>query len=231
MPAALDKWLTQFFADTLWQDTIKGFGKSLDDLDFDTPDYLMLRKLQEDVWHFSAAKNYSQLRALTDALTDQDGQLRSYSQFKKAAFEINGTHVNAWLKAERNLAIVSSQAAAKWVRIEEDKEVLPLLYFDAIIDDGTTEICRNFNGILLPFDHPFWDLYYIPNHYGERSDIIQKDDGRITDIATIVYPEKIPAMFQTNLAKKLKVFPPDHPYYIGMPENMKEQAQKWLHGK
>lgn len=231
MPASLDKWLTEYFASELWQATIAGFGNSLDDLDFDTPDYIMLRKLQENVWQFSAAKNYSQLRALTDALTGDAGQLRSFSEFRKAAFDIVDTHVGTWLRAEYNLAVVSSQAAANWVKIEQDKELFPLLYFSAIIDDGTTEICRNFNGITLPVDHPFWDLYYVPNHFGERSTIQQKQSGRVTDPTTIVFPDKIPAMFKTNLAKNGLVFPADHPYYVGMPESMKEQSMKWLYGK
>lgn len=231
MPASLDRWLTEFFADELWQAAVNGYGNSLDDFDFDTPDYIMLRKLQEDVWNFSAAKNYAQLRALTDALVDDNGQLRSFSQFRKAAYEVNDMHVKTWLRAEYNLAVVSSQAAAKWVQIEQDKDIMPLLYFSAILDDGTTEICRNFNGITLPWDHPFWDQYYIPNHYGERSDILQKADGRITDVSTIVFPEKIPEIFKTNLGKQKRVFPPDHPYYTGMPESMKEQGFNFLHGK
>jgi hypothetical protein len=45
----------------------------------------MLANLQTDVYHFSAAKNYQQLKSLTGALVDDDGKVRSFSDFKKAA--------------------------------------------------------------------------------------------------------------------------------------------------
>jgi len=208
--------LKQYFIEQLTEALHEGYGATLDDIDFDTPNYKMLEALQEDVVKFSAAKNDVMNRAIARELIGPDGLLREWKEFKIAALQITNDHTEAFLKAEYNLAIVSSQAAAKWVQIEEDAEDLPVLEFDAVMDGHTTEICRNFNGIRLPITHQFWDLYYIPNHYGERSLIKQDvDNGKLTDTSTIIYPDKIPQIFRVNLAKEKMVFPPGHPYYGG----------------
>jgi len=208
--------LKQYFIDQLLEAVGEGYGAALDDFDFDTPDYKMVEALQADIVKFSAAKNDVMNKAIAKELIGPDGMLRDYKEFKIAALQITRDHTDAFLKAEYNLAVVSAQAASKWVQIEEDANDLPILEFDAVMDGHTTEICKNFNGIRLPFNHPFWDQYYIPNHYGERSTIRQDvDNGKQTDTSTIIYPDKIPAIFQVNLAKNKLVFPAGHPYYGG----------------
>ena len=208
--------LQEYFIEQLTDAVIEGYGATLDDFDTDTPDADMIEALQADVVKFAAAKDDVMNKAIARELVGPDGNLRSYKEFKIAATQITSDHTDTWLKAEYNLAVVSAQAAAKWVRIEEDAEDLPILEFDAIMDGRTTEICKNFNGIRLPFDHVFWDMYYIPNHYGERSLIKQDvDRGKLTDTSTIIYPDRIPEIFKVNLAKNKLVFPQGHPYYGG----------------
>lgn len=205
--------LKEMFAAQLWAAVVKGYGSDISDVDFDSPDYDMLTALKEDIYDFSSGKYGMMTSSLFNELMDSDGRVRSWTEYRDAAHTITNSHVHTWLKAERNLAITSAQAASKWVNIIKNRDDLPLLMFDAVIDDHTTEICRNFNGITLPIDHWFWKQYYIPNHYGERSLIRQLDEGETTDESTIVFPEKIPDMFKVNLAELKKIFPPDHPYY------------------
>lgn len=207
--------LLNYFVDQLWSAAVQGYGANITEVDFDSPDYELLDALQDDVIRFSSAKDDVMNRAMYRELVGPDGVIRTFGEFRKAAYEVADIHVHSWLKSEYNLAITSAQAASKWAGIERNREDLPLLYFDAIIDGHTTEICRAFDGVTLPIDNPFWDEYYIPNHYGERSTVRQLADGELTDISTIVFPEKIPAMFKVNLAKQKKLFPPDHPYYNG----------------
>ena len=89
MPATIDKGMVQYFAKLLFSEVEAGYGAKLVGIDWDTPDYLVLRNLQENVYHFSAAKNYQQLKDTTRALVGEDGKLRTWTDFKKAAFDIN----------------------------------------------------------------------------------------------------------------------------------------------
>ncbi len=226
MPDTIDKGMVRFFAKELFAEVEKGYGTELVAIDYDTPDYLVLRNLEENVYQFSAAKNYQQLKATTRALVGENGKLRTWTEFKNAAYQINNEHVTSWLAAERELAIAGGQMSATWQRAQENKAVLPLLVFDAVMDNRTSPICTSLDGVVKPVDDPFWDMYYPPNHFRCRSDVRSLPGGRTTPTTDIVFPDKIPAMFKTNMAKSGLVFPNDHPYYTGMPPQVSEQATK-----
>ena len=218
MPPTIDKAVAMEFFKELWSGVTDGYDVGDIGIDYETPDGRMLTNLKQSVYHFSAAKNYQQLKALTAALVGDDGKVRSYSQFKKAAFAINDTHVNQWLKTEYNTAIASGQMASKWVDIMANKETLNMLEYDAVMDGRTSEICKGFNGILRPVDDAFWKEYYPPNHFGCRSTVRQRSGGTPTNLNNLAIPDGIPDMFKVNLAQQGLVFPKAHPYFIGTPQ-------------
>lgn len=219
MPKKIHKSVADTFANELWAGTTKGYGSDIISIAYDTPDYEMLANLQKSVYQFSAAKNYQQLKALTQALVGDDGKLRTFSQFKEVAFEINDTHVNQWLKTEYDTAIASGQMASKWVSIQSTKSSLGMLEFDAVMDARTSTICRPLEGVRKPVDDIFWNTYYPPNHFKCRSTVRQRSGTYQTPTSKINPPE-IPDMFKTNLAKSGLVFPDKHPYYDGVPPNI-----------
>lgn len=227
MPYNINKKIVAAFAEELFAGVVDGFGDSFSTLEYGTPDYNMLANLQRDVYHFGAAKNYQQLKALTGAIVD-DGKVRSYSQFKKAAFDINDQHINQWLQTEYDTSIGSAQMASKWVDITGN-EATKLLQFDAVLDERTSKICNELDGVIKPVNDAFWDTYYPPNHFNCRSTVRQLNDGEETPTSAIVYPEKMPAMFKTNMAKRGLVFPPDHPYYDGVPQSVFNDATVMYH--
>lgn len=226
MPKKINKAITEAYALKFMAGVQEGFGVDLNSIDYNTPDGIMLNNLATNVYQFSAAKNYTQLRQLTQALLDEAGKLRTWSQFKKEAFAITEAHSITWLKTEYDTSIASAQMARKWVEIEANKSTLKLLQFDAVIDTRTSDTCRPLDGIIKPFDDPFWNVYYPPNHFKCRSAVKQLRSGKITPTNDIVYPDKgIPAMFQTNLAKSGLIFPPSHPYWDGVPDQILKDAK------
>jgi len=227
MPKNLNQRLTAAYAGIFIEAIQEGYGVTLQDVDYDTPDWDMLRNLTQNAYQFAAAKNYTQLRQLTQALIGPDGKLRTYNQFKQAAFDITNEHVTNWLQAEYNTAIGSAQMARKWVDIQRNKGSMPLLQFDAVIDSQTSDTCRPLDGVIKPADDPFWDFYYPPNHFNCRSTVRQLATGRITSDADIVHPQRgIPPMFKTNLAKTGVLWPNEHPYWVGLPDEVKKQTIK-----
>lgn len=226
----INKALVEYFATHLWNGTTKGFGDDLLTVDFNTPDYNMLAALEKNVWQFSSAKNYQQLVQLSKALVNDDGKLRTYSEFKDAAKEVNDKFIDQWLKAEYNLAVSGGQMAGKWVDIEENKSTLPLLEFDAVIDEQTTELCASLNGTIRPVDDAFWNTYYPPNHFNCRSTVRQIEGRAVTPQSKIPSAD-IPKMFQTNLAKQGLIFPKDHPYFEGVPADVLREGVALMHNK
>jgi len=222
---SINQKVTKFFVDKLWFAVLKGYGNGIPSVEYDSPDYNMLESLKRNVWQFSSAKNYQQLRALSDALIGSDGHLRTFEQFKEVAKSINDKFVKTYLAAEYNLAIAGGQMAGKWVNIQANAKTLPLIQFDVVLDSQTTEICRPLDGVIVPINHPMLNTYYPPNHYGCRTTVKQLASGKITPDVKMALPE-IPKMFRTNLAKEGLIFPEDHPYFIGIPQDVKNQFRE-----
>lgn len=209
----VDSSVVSAFAQKLWQGVTEGYGQDIGSVAYDTPDHNMLTALQKNTWQFAQAKNYTQLRQLTDALIDERGVLRSFEEFKIAAMQINANHIGWQLGAEYNLAVAGGQMAGKWVEIQKNKAALPLLRYDAVLDGQTTGLCRSLDGVTLPVDHPFWSIRYPPNHFGCRSSVRQLASGVVTPENEIPAFDT-PKMFETNLAQQGLVFPKNHPYFV-----------------
>lgn len=218
---SIDPAMTRRVAEHLRVAVIQGFGRDLPDLDYGTPDYMKLVQLEKNIYHFSGAKNYQQLKSMSLALKDENGLQREFPDFKKEALKINGVYNGAYLRTEYDTAIGAAQMASEWVNIEQNKDVYPFLEFEAILDSQTTDLCRRLHGTLLPWDHPFWKIYYPPNHFNERARVRQRSGG----VQTQNIPEiEIQDMFRTNLAESGFIFPEKHSYFKDCPPSILKQA-------
>lgn len=181
----------------------------------------MLFHLRKNVYHFSAAKNLAELRALTSLIIDDSGKTRSFSKFKKEAVKVTDKFQNAWLKAEYELAFAGGQMASKWQEFEKTGENTLLIY-RTIKDARVSNICKPLEGVIKPLNDAFWNTYYPPNHYSCRCDVDRlASSAQVTKNEAIEYPE-IPKMLQTNLAKSKLVFPENHPYFVGFKDTVSE---------
>lgn len=217
LPEDWDNESARHFIDELWQGIREGYGSDISTVDYESPDFEMLANLQRDIVHFSSAKDYQMQRAMINELIDEEGKLRSFVQFRNAAYQVADLHTHSWLRAEYDLSVASAQMAGKWVDIQKNKKLLPYLEYDAIIDGRTSKICISLNGVLLPADDPFWNQYYPPNHFNCRSTVKQQHSGTVTKHGDIVYPDNVPAIFKVNLAKQGLAYPEGHAYYKDYP--------------
>ncbi len=225
MPPGIGRKLTLQYALTLWEGVLKGYGYNVEDLQYDSPDQNMLLNLQSNVYAFAGAKTWHQMQHLTKALIDPEtNKIRSFREFKIEADKINKWYSKTALNAEYNTAIAGAQMASKWVEIQEQGD--PMLEFDAVMDGQTTDLCRSLNGVTLPSSDPFWQQYYPPNHFACRSTVRITYGRTPTDRSTIVYPDKMPDMFKTNLAQTGVIFPPNHSYWLNIPKEVLEKALK-----
>lgn len=197
--------------------------------DFSTPDAEMLTRLVRDVWHFSGAKNYQEMRDLTLLLKDEKGKLREFSDFKDAAEGLIDKYNEDWLKTEYNFAVSASQSAARWTEFEKEADVIPNLKYQTVGDDHVRLSHQVLDGIIRPVNDSFWITHYPPNGWGCRCEAVQSLEGygKVTkdkDIPLI----HIPDMFKTNLAKTGLIYPKNHPYYVGVPKAEINKALAYL---
>jgi SPP1 gp7 family putative phage head morphogenesis protein len=180
--------------------------------------------MQDNIFVFSGFKTYQELKQASLLLRDANGKLRSFTDFKKEIKKLNATYNGAFLNAEYNLAVSSSQMATKWKGFESQKDDYDLVY-DAVNDKRTRPEHAAIDGVVEPVDSPFWNTHYPPNGWNCRCTVYQVEKG--TKGTTM--PKDIPAnpsLFQNNVGKTGIIFPSSHPYF----ENLTAAQRKTVNG-
>lgn len=218
----LPKSLYYAIADYLKKGAYKGFGGSLPDFTPGGTDYELLAELRENVYMFSAAKTYQQVREMSDLLRD-GAKVRSYNEFKQEALQVFDTYNQDWLKAEYNTAIATAQMASKWNEIQKNAHVLPNLSYSTIGD--ACPICEPLNGTTLPVEDPFWSEFYPPNHFNCMCVVTQEEaDAELTepDDAIQLADEvggRMDEVFKMNAGQDKVVFSEKSPYFTNVPKS------------
>lgn len=185
---------------------LKGFGG----VRFNEAEKDILDGLVENVYVFSAAKQYSQVREMSRYI-DANIPFEKFKDLAGGVFEDYNVH---YLRTERNTAITQSQNAKKWAKIEAEKEIFPLLKYktqnDALVRDSHAAL----DGVILPVDDPFWDNNTPANGWNCRCYLQQIDEGKITENPPTLTEEEQPELFRMNPAKDKVIFDPKkHPYF------------------
>jgi len=207
---SFDKGMIQFTAGKLLQGMLTGYGKDFTNVDYNSPDWRMLENLENNVYQFSAAKNFQQLKQMTSLLLD-NGKPRTFADFRNKVMELNIKFNKTWLKTEYNLAIAGGQMASKWVDFANGSMLKYSTAGDANVRDSHAAL----DGITKPKEDKFWAVHYPPNGFNCRCNVIETVSKKATDDDKIPSVE-IQPMFRTNLAKSGLVFPKNHPYFIGI---------------
>lgn len=198
----------------LMNGVVKGFGKDIVSVQWGTPDYEMLKSLRENIYIFSAAKNYQQTREISSLLTKGDS-FKQFNDFKKEAKKIFDTYNENYLRAEYNSSIAQARAASNWMEIERDMEFYPQLQYETVGDARVRAEHAALDNIIRPVNDKFWDMYYPPNGWNCRCIVIQTTGGQNTPKANIpkMSEEQVPEIFRFNAGKTKQIFSEAHPYF------------------
>ena len=156
---------------------------------------------------------------------DEDGNVRSFSDFKTQAEEVYGKYNEDWLNAEYRTTIGQAQAAQQWQTIEESKDILPYLTFTTA--GNPCPECAPFEGLTALVDDPIWDICTPLLHFNCECALIQSDDTTPwgQDKIDGLPIDSIPEMFQNNPGKTGEIFTKDHPYFEEVPEEAETFAK------
>jgi phage gp29-like protein len=207
-PGYIDPDLYVWTRDKLFAGVTKGYG----DYTPETPDEDMIMHLQKNIQVFSGFKTYNQLKDAQSLLTEENGQVRSFIDFRNDILQLDSQYNVNWLNAEYNLAVTNAQMASRWIDIEKNQKILPMLTFRTSGGDNVCPVCSPFDGISKPVEDSFWDVNYPALHFGCVCDVEQSDSEVETDIGERDLPEVKP-MFRNNVGKSGVVFPNSHPYF------------------
>ena len=188
-----------------------GFGKNLNDVLYLSEDYQMLYALRDNVFIFSSAKQYQQVRQMSSFLTE-NGQIVPFNEFKKKVEPIYVDYNKNYLNAEYNSAIAQSRTASQWIGFEKDKGLFPYLQYQTAGDGRVRPEHASLDNIIKKVNDPFWSSFMPPNGWNWRCKVIQLDEGDVTDTKNLVV-ENVPDEFRFNAGKQKVVFSKEHPYF------------------
>lgn len=190
---------------------VQGLGADLDRIDD-----VLADTLRREVFLFSGVKTYAQADALSSLMTNADGSLRPFTAFREAALKINEQYNLNWLRTEYDTAQRTARAVGKWQQIERTKAAMPYLQYFTVGDGRVRPDHREWEGIILPVDHPFWDTHFPPNAWNCRCVVRQLGADATPDELDPAALETIPqpdAYWSFNPGKQERLFPEGHPYW------------------
>lgn len=196
-----------------------GFGASLNTLPYSTPQYELFRKLRSNIFVFSAAKQYQQVRTMSQFI-NVDGVKSTYAEFKELAQKVFIEYNDNWLRSEYVTAVGQSQMAREWVEADQKKDIIPYLQYRTQRDARVRDEHAALDGITLPVDHPFWRTYMPKNGWRCRCFTVSKEKAQVTDLSKrdltdLADEKKFPKVFQMNPGIDGLVFnPKHHPYFF-----------------
>jgi len=213
----LDPDLIDITASYLNKAVTNNFAKTK--INYNTPDWNMLANLEKNVYQFSAAKNYHQLKTMTLALKDDKGNVRSFRDYQVITGQVNSKY-EAWLKTEYNAAIAGSQMASKWLEFDDNG----MIQYRTAGDERVRTEHELLNNVIKPKRDPFWNTYYPPLGFGCRCTAIEvNSDSNPTPDSKFSTP-KVPEMWRENTAKENIIFPDGHAYFKDIPESVLKRA-------
>jgi len=210
--------------DLLIKSIYRIFGGSLGELEFGSQDYNMVKALKDNIYIFSGAKTFQQVKEMSSYLTEE-GRVLSFNDFKKKALSVFEDYNSNFLKTEYNTAISQSQAASQWLDIEKNKDILPYLQYQTVSDGRVRKSHQELDNIIRRVDDKFWNNYYPPNGWNCRCNVIQLSEATETDIKGFKQPDDVPDLFMMNAGKDKVIFSDKHPYFK-VDKQYKEYADK-----
>jgi SPP1 gp7 family putative phage head morphogenesis protein len=205
------------------QPLLSGINAALQDgfsrgIEHSVPD-VMRQNLSENVYIFSGAKTYAELKELSGMLTDESGKIKPFNTFFQEVQDIHQAYNGAYLQSEYIFATQSAQMASKWSEYEQDGDRYNLQYRTAG-DDNVREDHQALHDTTLPSSDPFWDSYLPPNGWRCRCTTVQvlkrsytQSDSTAAQMMGAQATEGKNDIFRFNPGKQQVIFPKHHPYF------------------
>ncbi len=112
-PGSMNPAMVQRTANELMGAIETGYGSSFADDGLKSTQFDTLQVLEKNVFHFSGAKNWNQLREMSKLLLDDAGKVKSFKQFLNDVRTVDATYNKVYLQAEYDTALTSAKKAVE----------------------------------------------------------------------------------------------------------------------
>lgn len=206
----------ELFAETVHLLNLASATGISDAVDAGTPmpedEFLQQIKTNNEV--FSAFRVHKMQNDIAARMTDDKGQLKSFSQFAKDVKPYTDHQNRQWLRTEFNTAVLRAHQAADWQQFEAEKDVLPNLEWmpSTSVNPGADH--RVFWGTILPIGHPFWDEHRPGDRWNCKCALRNTDKPGTGDPVLPTSKNDTPYRgLENNPGKDGKLISDKHPYF------------------
>lgn len=162
---------------------------------------------------FAAFKVHRMGRDMATQLIDENGEVKSFQQFRQDVEPIAGHHVDAWLRTEYDTAIKRAHRAAEMRQFMAEADVFPNIKWLPSTAVNPRESHMPFYEHVWPIDDPFWEDHKPGDEWGCQCGW-EATDEEPTDNSGLGGERIEPSPgLGGNPARTAQIFSDDHPYF------------------
>lgn len=174
---------------------------------------------------FTAFKNHQQTSEIIGLLIDENGELRSFSKFKKLALSVSEKYNVNWLQTEYNTAVRSARAAINFRRHLANEKIYPNLeYLESTASDKRGDHLE-YVGTILPIRHEWWKIHLPPSEWNCQCGV-KPTNKAVTEVP--VEGEPVNPVFANNPGETAKpVNTEETAYYKNTAKEVRDQVAEF----
>lgn len=162
---------------------------------------------------FAAFKTHRMGRDMAAQLIDEQGELKSFQQFRQDIAPIASHHVDTWLRTEYDTAVKRAHRAAEMRQFIAEADVLPNIKWLPSTAVNPRESHMPFYDHVWPVDDPFWEEHKPGDEWGCQCGW-EATDEPVTDNTGLGGDAIKPSPgLKGNPARTAQLFSDDHPYF------------------
>ena len=137
---------------------------------YNANDDAYLVALEQNLFHFSAAKTLAEVNELNRLFRESKG----FNDFRKKAKGVTSVFNEQWLRTEYGTAVSVAESASTYRRLVAQANVFPFWEYRTVGDNRVRQEHRDLEGLTLPTDDPRWQKIMPPNGWNCRCYIVPK---------------------------------------------------------
>lgn len=193
----------------------------LKDLVQENPEFV--RQFKENAAVFAAFKNHKQTELFVAVLKDENGNIRSFSKFRKECLKIGEKFNNQYLQTEYNTLLRALRLTANLKQYEKTLHIYQNLEYVESNAAHPRESHLKYVGLVLPFHHPVWRWLMPPSKWNCDCSVRPTDKEVSKDIP--VKPEGFDPIFDNRPDITARfVNTEETPYYKQTDEKLRDKV-------
>lgn len=155
---------------------------------------------------------------------DENGNLKSFAQWKKEVEPILSHYNRNWLQTEYSTAVMRAREAARFKKFERNADIFPNLKWLPSTSIEKRESHVPFYGLVKPIDDPFWKQHYPGNIWNCKCGITNTDEKPASFTPATNYT---PAPGLDENPAGGKIFTATHPYITKAYDGAEEAVKRY----